>query len=73
MILFPRCTGRAGLVALALGLVTMLAAPALRGAEERLITLDAEDAYFRRDNPQAHADIVVDGTRLFEEQLIPRS
>lgn len=29
---------------------------------------EAEDAYIQRDNPKAHADIVLDGTKPFEEQ-----
>lgn len=30
---------------------------------------EEEDAYLQRDNPQAYADIVIDGARPFEEQI----
>lgn len=30
---------------------------------------DEEDKHFKRDNPQANADIVLDGTRRFEDQI----
>ena len=31
--------------------------------------VDEEDEYFERDNPKSYADIVIDGTRPFEDQL----
>ncbi len=31
--------------------------------------LDAEDAYYAKDKPQNYADIVVDGTKPFNEQI----
>ena len=31
---------------------------------------DEEDKYMRRDNPKAYADIITDGTKPFEEQII---
>ena len=31
--------------------------------------LDSEDTYFAKDEPQKYADVVVDGTKPFEEQI----
>lgn len=30
---------------------------------------DAEEVYMKRDNPKSHADLVVDGTKAFDQQL----
>ena len=30
---------------------------------------EEEDTYIQRDNPKEHADIVVDGTKPFDEQI----
>jgi uridine kinase len=32
--------------------------------------LDSEDTYFAKDEPQKYADVVVDGTKPFREQII---
>lgn len=32
--------------------------------------LESENAYLERDQPQAYADIIIDGTKPFEEQII---